>query len=263
MWNGDQLDLDAYLDRVDYRPERDRTVTLRGLHRAHLRAIPFENGDIVAGVPIALDLPSIQDKLVGKRRGGYCYEHNLLFAAVLDRLGYQVTGLAARVVLGRPGDVPATHALLHVDRTWLVDVGFGGGGLLEPLPLVEDAFQAQGGWSFRLDLDEPTGVFTLQTYRENAWTDLYRFTKDPRTPADYTVLSHYLSTHPNSPFTARLLVQRTEDHALRRITGSEYSVTSPDDATTTRTLTPDELTAVLRTDFAGLELPTGVTRPVD
>jgi N-hydroxyarylamine O-acetyltransferase len=92
VWNSDELDLDAYLDRTGYRGPLDpNAATLRGLHRCHVETIPFENLEIMLGRPVDLDLGSLQAKLVTQRRGGYCYEHNLLFAAVLERLGYAIS----------------------------------------------------------------------------------------------------------------------------------------------------------------------------
>ncbi|RKT53369.1 arylamine N-acetyltransferase family protein [Saccharothrix australiensis] len=258
MWNGELLDLDAYLERVGHRldPEADPATTLRELHRAHLGAIPFENADIGAGASLALDVPSLQDKMVRRRRGGYCFEQNLLFAAVLERLGHEVTGLAARVLLGREGDIPRTHALLRVDRKWLVDVGFGGGGLLTPLPLAQGAFEQQGDWTFRLDLDDD--VWTLKSFQGGEWVSLYAFTEDPRTPADYAILSYYLSTNPASAFVGRLLVQRTDERARYAITDHQLTVATPHGGSEKRSLTPDELATALREDF-GLELPVTAT----
>ncbi len=254
MWNGELLDLDAYLDRVAFTldPAADRAATLRGLHRAHLAAISFENADVLDGVPIALDVPSLQDKLVARRRGGYCFEQNLLFAAVLDRLGFEVTGLAGRVLLGRTGDIPRTHALLRVDRRWLVDVGFGGGGLLEPLPLTAGAPARQGDWTFRLDHSD--GVWTLLSFQAGGWFALYDFTEDPRLPSDYRILNYYMSTNPASSFVRRLLVQRTDERARHDLADLELTETRPDGSVVKRALTPEERTAVLREDF-GLELP--------
>lgn len=254
MWNGHQLDLDAYLDRIGLRPalDADRETTLRALHRAHLAAIPFENADIVLGHPVPLDVESLQDKLVRRRRGGYCYEHNLLFAAVLDRLGYRLTGLAARVLaLGRTGDLPRLHALLVADDEWVVDVGFGCGGLLEPLRLAPGSPVRQGGWTFRL---EHTDVWTLKSLVGGEWTSLYDFTEDPRTPADYAVYNYYLSTHPLSVFTGKLVAQRVTDRAYYAIKGDELTVTTPDGLSHRRTLEPGAALAVLRSDF-GLDLP--------
>ncbi|MFE2754938.1 arylamine N-acetyltransferase [Actinosynnema sp. NPDC059335] len=254
MWNGELLDLDAYLDRVSFTPDpaADPATTLRGLHRAHLAAICFENADVRDGVPIALDVPSLQDKLVARRRGGWCFEQNLLFAAVLERLGHEVTGLAARVLLGRTGDLPRTHAVLRVDRRWLVDVGFGGGGLLEPLPLVDGASERQGDWTLRLD--HADGVWTLRSFQNGGWLPLYDFTEDARTRADYEIVSYYLANHPASPFVGRLLVQRTDDHARHNLTDLELTETRPDGAVAKRGLTPRERDRVLREEF-GLELP--------
>jgi N-hydroxyarylamine O-acetyltransferase len=255
VWHGESLDLDAYLARIGLRidPEADPATTLRGLHRAHLAAIPFENADVAAGLTVHLDVKSLQAKMVDKRRGGYCYEQNLLFAAVLERLGHEVTGLAGRVLLGRTGDIPRTHALLRVDRAWIADVGFGGGGLLEPLPLVPDVVTRQGDWAFRLD--HADDVWTLRSFQGGEWVALYDFTEDPRTPADYAILSHYLSTHPASAFVGRLLVQRTDERARYAIADRELTVATPDGESRKRGLTPDELATTLREDF-GLELPT-------
>nr|BFE54327.1 arylamine N-acetyltransferase [Saccharothrix mutabilis subsp. capreolus] len=248
VWNGARLDLDAYLARLGG-PEPE----LAALHRAHLRSISFENADVLAGRPIALDVESLQDKMVRRRRGGYCFEHNLLFAAVLERLGHRVTGLAARVLLGRTGDLPRTHALLVVDGQWVADVGFGGGGLLAPIPLEAGVGVAQGDWTFRLD--HADGVWTLRSRQGGEWVPLYDFTEDPRSPADYEILNYYLSTHPASAFVGRLLVQRTDEHARHTITDHELTVATPDGPPRKRTLTSEERDLVLRRDF-GLELPT-------
>ena len=133
------VDLDAYLARIGYRERLDPTVeTLRGLHFAHATQIPFENLDILLGRSIVLDLESLQKKLVERRRGGYCFEQNTLFAAVLESLGFAVTRLAARVRFGATSIRPRSHMLLSVEidgEPWLADVGFGGEGLLHPVPL--------------------------------------------------------------------------------------------------------------------------------
>jgi N-hydroxyarylamine O-acetyltransferase len=137
----DALDLPAYLDRIGVSRADSRAPTLdtlRALHLGHSTTIPFENLDVLLGRPIRLDLASLQAKLVEARRGGYCFEHNVLFAAVLEALGFPVTRLAARVYMGPPSPArPRTHMLLRVEvgaEPWLADVGFGRDGLLEPVP---------------------------------------------------------------------------------------------------------------------------------
>ncbi|GAA1460710.1 hypothetical protein GCM10009603_23410 [Nocardiopsis exhalans] len=135
FWHGGDLDLDAYLARVDLSDDLPPTLdTLTAVHRAHLATIPFENLNLLLRRPVLLDVPALTDKMVRRRRGGYCYEQNLLLAAVLDRLGFTLTAFSARVLMGGDGRPrPSTHALLRVEvdgEPWLADVGFGGGGLV-------------------------------------------------------------------------------------------------------------------------------------
>src|SRR5215471_15232590 len=141
-----KLDLDAYLARIGYvGPREPSLAVLRSIHALHPSAIPFENLDVIRGVGIRLDLPSIEQKLVRDRRGGYCFEQNGLFAAVLEELGFEVTPLAARVRWQVPPDVRTslTHMVLRVDVErvpYLADVGFGGQTPTAPLRLdVPDA----------------------------------------------------------------------------------------------------------------------------
>lgn len=110
------LDLQAYLRRIGYQGAVEPTRrVLEALHLAHATHIPFENLDILLGRPIALDLASLQSKLVARRRGGYCFEHNLLFAAVLREFGFEPTLLAARVRFRTTAVLPRTHMLLLVE----------------------------------------------------------------------------------------------------------------------------------------------------
>ena len=224
MWDVDRLDLPAYLERTGM----GETSTLAELHRAHIAAIPFENLDIRLGRGIAVDLDSIQAKLVHARRGGYCYEHGLLFAAALERLGYQVVRLLCRV--GGYTDQPRgrTHAALLVrgegDR-WLADVGFGG-GLLEPLLFAPGVEQRQGRWSFRI---VPAGPgFEVQERRPDGWAALYGFAEERQYPADFVVANHYTSTFPRSPFVTRTVVTRRDEQALQELVDHTLTVTGPD-----------------------------------
>ncbi len=182
---------------------------------------------MLLGRPILLDIDSLQDKLVNRPRGGYCYEHNLLFTAVLDRFGYRVSPLGARVrqagsaLMGSDKLQPRSHALLRVradGEDWLADVGFGGEGLLEPIPLVPGATVRQAGWTYRLDR-EPGGVWVLRSLHPDGWFDLYSFTGEPHHHVDYGVYNHSASTSPSSPFVKRVVVQRT----LRQVTGDELA----------------------------------------
>ena len=143
-------DLSAYLRRIGLAKAPAPGVgSLFALHRAHAESIPFENLDILLGRPIRLDLPSLEAKLVSALRGGYCFEQNTLFAAALTAIGFTVTPLAARVRLGDRRDSARAHMLLSVragEKDWLADVGFGGGGLLEPMPIEPSGEARQGSW---------------------------------------------------------------------------------------------------------------------
>ena len=247
-WEIDRLDLDAYLERIGLAgaPAADLDA-LRALHRAHHAAIPFENVDIVLGRSVEVDLESVQDKLVRRPRGGYCFEHNLLFAAVLERLGYAVTRLAARI---QPSGAGArTHMLLRVvldGEPWLADVGFGG-RLLEPLPLRAGSV-SQGAWRYRLC---PAGAarWLLEGGEPDGWSELYEFTLEPQRPIDYVVYNHYTSTHPRSPFVGQVVALRTEPDVRYALRGTQLTTTRPDGAADSAGVDLDDLPGVLADRF--------------
>jgi N-hydroxyarylamine O-acetyltransferase len=253
----DHFDLDAYLARVGYRgPRRASVDALQALHLAHATSIPFENLDILLGRGIQLDLESLQRKLVTARRGGYCFEQNLLFAAALDAFGYEVTMLSARVRYGVTVIRPRTHMLLLVtveDRRWIADVGFGGEGLLFPVPLAIDAESPQFRWTYRIVLEGRHHV--LQSRRPDGWMDMYAFTLEPHERVDYEVANHFTSTYPTSPFRAMPIAQRPSPDA-RYILRDRELTTDTGDSIETRTIADDELLDVLRETF-GIDLPTG------
>jgi N-hydroxyarylamine O-acetyltransferase len=201
------FDLDAYL----YRIGAPRDPTLAELHRAHVTAIPFENLDPQAGLAIDLDPESLQRKLVEELRGGYCFEHNLLFGIALSELGAEVEPILARVRSGAPvGAVrPRTHLLLRVTMdgaVWHVDVGFGVGTLIVPIPFGPSGDHEQWGWHFRV---VPEGrALVLQTQERDAWRDVYVFDPEPTPLIDIEVSNWYTATHPHSAFVTGLIVAR-------------------------------------------------------
>lgn len=248
-WRAEELDVGAYLTRIGYGGPTEATVTvLRRLHRAHVAAIPFENLDIVLGRGIRIDLPSIQEKLVRGRRGGYCYEHNLLFAALLERLGFAVARLAGRVRMGNARTLPSTHMTLKVSadgEPWLADVGFGAEGLLEPVPLAEGVTSKQGGRAYGL-ARETGREWVLRSSRPEGWLDLYAFTLEPKHHADYFVANYYTSTHPRSPFTGRTVVQSVAPDRRLSLVDGRLDETDAAGKATTRDASDDELGALLR-----------------
>src|SRR5262245_13654952 len=253
-----QLDLQAYLHRIRYAGDlRPSYPVLAGLHLAHATHIPFENLDILLGRPIRLDLESLQAKLVMAHRGGYCFEHNHLFAAVLDAVGFSVTRLAARVRQGTTRVLPRTHMLLTVEIDgvrWIADVGFGLAGLVMPLRLTAGQEDRQLAWTYRVVQDGDQ--WTLQWLERGAWVDLYVFTLTPQEFADYDMANYYTSTHPDSRFTQTLTVQRVATDRRFRLRNRELTV--DDGATTTSRLVADddEILKVLAETF-GLSFPSG------
>ncbi|MFF5171188.1 arylamine N-acetyltransferase [Micromonospora sp. NPDC000089] len=246
-WQRDPLGLDAYLGRVGVRrPLRADPETLRTLHRAHVAAIPFENLDIPLGRGVSVDLADVQAKLVRRERGGYCFEHGLLFAAVLDQLGFRVTRLLTRT--GDPAERPhpRAHLVLRVrlgDTDWLADTGFGS-GLLEPVPLTEADLPAQGSWRYRCRRGADT-AWRLQAWRQDRWETLYTIAEEATYPVDVDGANHVTATSPGSPFVRQPVVVRLDDDRIRRLIGRQYTVERPDAPTEERTVTDEDLGEVL------------------
>src|SRR5690606_13031290 len=211
-WDSEPLDLPAYLERIGQDGPLPPTLdTLRALQAAHLDAIPFEGLDPYLGRPVPLDIESLQDKLVRRGRGGYCHEQNILFATVLDRLGFQVTGRSARMLMGSD-ELEITeigHTILSVviDGTdWHVDVGIGNAGPRGPLPLVEGGEFTTGPWRYRMDRSG-LGHWLLRLWRPGGWFNLVHFTEERFYRADYADQNYVVATKPTSPFVQKMMVQ--------------------------------------------------------
>lgn len=202
--------LDEYFSRIGYSGEgRADLESLRTLHRQHAFEIPFENIDIQLGRSISIALDQIFEKLVRARRGGYCFEMNGLFVGVLKRLGFKIHQHCARVVLGGvlPKDSPRTHQMTTVEldgERWLVDVGFGAHGLIEPLRVQTASESAQFAERFRL-CDAGRHGLMLQALVKGEFMDQYCFTNEESMEADYAIANHYTATAVNSIFVQRLI----------------------------------------------------------
>jgi len=251
-----ELDLAAYLRRIGLEtPPSVDLEGLRALHLAHATSIPFENLDIQLGLPIRLDLDSLQAKLVGRRRGGYCFEHNSLFLAVLKTLGFQVIPCEARVRLGATEVLARTHMLLLVTLAgapWLCDVGFGGEGLLHPVPLDGRA-HPQFLNTYRVA--EEGRLKVLQSHRQGGWDDLYAFEPEYRHPIDFEMANHFTSTHPESRFIKTLTAQLPGPEVRRVLRNRAYAELRGEQVEG-RELAPVEVIPILREVF-GLDVPEG------
>ncbi len=219
------MNVTDYLQRIDYCGTLEPTAaTLCALHVAHLQHVPFENLDIVRRRLFDLDPVALFDKIVTRRRGGFCYELNGLFALLLEQLGFMVTRLAARVVnkdgsLGPEFD----HLTLHVqcpDDTnagWLADVGFGD-SFLEPLRFDEQGEQLDGLRAYRIEHDEAYRWVWERDY-DGMWTRQYRFDLRPRQLSDFAPMCVWQQTSPDSSFTQRRICSRATPDG--RVTLSE------------------------------------------
>lgn len=210
------FDLDAYLERIGLsgRP------TAAEVHRAHVTHIPFENLDPRRGVPVSIDPDAIAAKLVDARRGGYCFEHNLLFKQALEALGARVVPMLARSRYGRPPELapPLTHMVLRVEDQggyWQMDVGYGRGTLLEPIPFGPGGPYEQSGWRFQVVSEGP--LLVLQGEVAGAWRDLYAFRPEPAEPIDIAVSNWWVCTNPNSQFVGGLVAVAHNDDAVRTV----------------------------------------------
>jgi N-hydroxyarylamine O-acetyltransferase len=205
------MELAPYLKRIGLTTSGAPDLeTLRRLHEAHVAAIPFENLDILLGRGISLDAERLHDKLIVQQRGGYCFEQNSLFLAVLRDAGFTAVPMEARVRAGSTGLRPRTHMVLTVDldgEPWLADVGFGGDGLLEPVAIDREAPVSSTGLLHRVIHEGHLRV--LQMRRGAGWEDQYAFALEPVHPVDFEMANWFTSTYPQSPFVRTLTAQRT------------------------------------------------------
>lgn len=251
--------LDAYFRRIHYHGDRDATLaTLQSVHRLHPQHIPFENLNPLLRIPVKLDIHSVVSKMVYGRRGGYCFEQNFLLKTMLEFLGFDVKGLAARVVWNGPVDAitARSHMLLLVTidgAKYIADVGFGGVTLTSPLELKAGAGQQTPHETFRLV--EVGDEFRLEALLRGEWKALYRFGLQENFPIDYEVSSWYLSNHPDSHFVTGLIAARVGEDCRHTLRGNEYSTHHVDGETIKRLITDiDDLLEVLSGVF-GIDIP--------
>jgi N-hydroxyarylamine O-acetyltransferase len=234
------LDLDAYLERIGLsgRPE------LAELHRAHSTSIPFENLDPQAGRPVSLAPEDLERKLVGERRGGYCFEQNLLLKAALEALGAEVEMYLARVRIGAaPGVLrPRSHLVLRVRQNgtpWLADVGFGMGTPFEPLPWEPGGGEhEQAGWHFRVERDGDE--VAVQTLAGDGWVDMYAFLPRPVPLIDVETSNWWTSTNPGSPFVSGLLIGAQAEDGTRLALSDREGPTLTESTPASSEVTPVE-----------------------
>jgi N-hydroxyarylamine O-acetyltransferase len=256
------MNLTAYFQRIGYRGHyRPDLSLLSALTLAHTRSIPFENLDVLLGLPISLEPDALFQKLVVDRRGGYCFEQNGLFLEVLRELGFRVAPLSARVRLQRAREFtpPRTHVFLRVEldgESWLTDVGVGGLSLTSPLRLAISEEQTTLHEPRRI-LHEDGRLFHQVRFGA-AWQDVCEFTLEEMPPIDRELANWYTSAHPNSHFKNRLLVARAAPEGQRlSILNDQFTLRERHGTATTRHIaSAAELLEVLLKQF-GLSFPPG------
>lgn len=251
-------DIDEYCARIGYSgPRKPTPEVLRAIVAGHTATIPFENLDVLAKRPIRLDPPSLHKKLVRNRRGGYCYEHNLLLLNILLALGFRAGGLAARVHRSRPPGVtpPRSHMLLRVDLTegcQIVDVGFGT-ALTAPLALEAESEQKTPHEIFRLVPVD--GEFDLQVKFGEVWTDLYRLSLQEQMPIDYEAVNWYTSTYPDSLFVRNVIAARPGPHRRHTLFNNKFTIRHIDGKIERRVISGAEELGEVLTHYFAIRLP--------
>jgi len=226
-----QFDQDAWLGRIGYSGPLSPTLeTLNRLVFAHSHSIAYETLDIMLGRPPKLDVPTLQHKMIVSKRGGYCFEQNMLFRAGLRSLGYRITSLQGRVVRGLAIDAPrpAIHMLLKVELpegSYLADVGFGN---LAPTCALLLAPQIEQDTPHEvMRFIDVGGELTLQAQLKHGWEHIYRVIPYPRYDGEYEITNWYTATHPDTPYQGNIIVAKPGPNG-RRITMYNARVTVRD-----------------------------------
>jgi N-hydroxyarylamine O-acetyltransferase len=259
----DSIDLNAYFERIEWRGPREPTyATLAGLLAAHMAHIPFENFDVLLGRPIRLDLASLQAKMVQARRGGYCFEHATLFAAVLEALGFAPARHAARVIVFAPRThSPRGHMFLTVPvdgASYVVDPGFGPFGSRVPLPLEGDGVLA----------DRPThrmvrdgNDWLLHITRDGVLVPGWVTTLEHENPVDYEMANHFTCTHPASPFVNMIMASAVKPDGRVNVMNRDVTHLRAGQVSTAQLPDRAALRALLAEHF-GFDLPEAETMRV-
>jgi N-hydroxyarylamine O-acetyltransferase len=238
------MNLDAYFERIGWRGSRAASAdVLAGLVTRHVLAIPFENLDVLLGDKPRLDLGSLERKLVSARRGGYCYEHATLFAAVLGELGFDVKTHSARVVMVTPrASAPRTHMFLTVGDV-VLDPGFGAAAPKLPVPL--DGTPAGAHRIVREGSE-----IVLEHDGQRLWVS----SLEHDIPIDFEMANHFTATHPASHFTQGLMLRAYTEDGQVRVRNRDVTTMRGDETQTFQLADRKQLRDVVAMHF-GFDLP--------
>ncbi|WP_308635062.1 arylamine N-acetyltransferase family protein [Paenibacillus silvisoli] len=228
-------EVSAYLDRIGYQGPLDGSASvLAALQECHLHTVPYENLDIINGIPLSLDVNDLHDKIVLRGRGGYCFELNALFGWLLRELGYPVTDLVARFWRDVEQLPPKRrHQVLKVEAegsVYLCDVGVGGIVPRRPIEMVELLEQEQGDECYRLERDAEFGWFLCELKR-GEWVRIYSFTEEPQLAGDYTFATFWCENAPDSIFRQTAIVAVRTKEGRNTVWGGEFRLFRGDSVT--------------------------------
>lgn len=229
------MDAKNYLERIGYTGSAEPTAqTLAALQAAHLRSVPYENLDILWNRPIVLEKEALYEKIVTRRRGGYCFELNELFGHLLRELGYGVTDLFGRFLKGEKQIPMRRHHVLLVDvpgdaARYLCDVGVGSGSPTWPVKLIEGEEQRQADGLYRFTKDEFLGWILEE--KKDDWGPIYSFTLERQIPVDFVAASFFCERSPESIFNKEEMISLRREDGRITLDGSAFRVFSADGVT--------------------------------
>ncbi|MDU5143637.1 MAG: arylamine N-acetyltransferase [Paenibacillus dendritiformis] len=246
-------DVYAYLKRIGYDGPLDGSAAvLADLQECHLYAVPYENFDILNRVPLSLDIPDLIDKIITRRRGGYCFELNALFGWLLRDLGYSVTDLMARFWRDEPNPPPKRrHQVLQVKaggETYLCDVGVGGIVPRRPVRIETGLEQWQEDECYRLERDPDYG-WMLFEFKRDGWNRLYSFTEEPQLARDFIMPSYWCEHAPESIFTQQAMAAVRTREGRHTLAGDEFRIFTADGVHTFVPETKEQYDEALKTYF--------------
>lgn len=247
------LDLHAYVRRIGYEGPLDGSAdALAGLQERHLHSVPYENLDILKGIPLSLEIEELYDKIVVRRRGGFCFELNRLFGWLLRELGYPVTDLMARFWRDEPNPPPKRrHHVLQVQaegELYLCDVGVGGIVPRRPVKMVEGLEHVQGEERYRLERDPDFG-WMLREWKRGSWEKLYSFTEEPQFPKDFIMPTFWCENAPESIFRIGAMVAMRTKEGRNTVSGEQFRLFTPEGVNSFVPRTKEEYHEALRKYF--------------
>jgi len=246
-------DVNAYLNRIGFDGKVIPSIDcLKKLMHCHLMTVPFENLDVFHGhKEPSLEVDVMFEKIVIKRRGGYCFELNGLFSKLLEAVGFSVSSSIARIRFGRDFIPPAAHRVITVkiaDKSYFCDVGFGGPGPKGALPLDEDPIQTVDGEKFRV---KRQGIYVnIQRYHEETWIDTIRYADIPFIREDFTGLLYFASSAPGSHFVSQRIVNLCLPcGGSLALTGNRFTVRRNGEVIQKELTSEGEVSAVLEKEY--------------